>query len=203
MLDLPATTSQDDFIPLRGGLDLVTPPLSLKPGYVRDALNFEASVLGGYTRIAGYERVDGRPNPSDAIYLTLTANVTGTIAVGNDITGATSGATGRVIYRSGTLVAYTKAVGSFQAGDLELSTGKSLMAIGGFSGGDNAPTLAQFKQYVEDGQIHYFIAADHKRGPGPGGHERGSGAQITEWVTGHFAKLDVGGTTVYDLEAPH
>jgi len=94
-------------------------------------------------------------------------------------------------------------VGSFQAGDLELSTGKSLMAIGGFSGGDNAPTLAQFKQYVEDGQIHYFIAGDHKRGPGPGGRERGSAAEITAWVTAHFAKLDVGGATVYDLEAPH
>ncbi|WP_110783793.1 ArnT family glycosyltransferase [Mycolicibacterium mucogenicum] len=94
-------------------------------------------------------------------------------------------------------------VGSFQAGDLELSTGKSLMAIGGFSGGDNAPTLAQFQRYVEDGQIHYFIAGDHKRGPGPGGHERGSAADITAWVTAHFAKLDVGGATVYDLEAPH
>jgi 4-amino-4-deoxy-L-arabinose transferase-like glycosyltransferase len=92
-------------------------------------------------------------------------------------------------------------VGSFQAGDLELSTGKSLMAIGGFSGGDNAPTLAQFRQYVEDGQIHYFIVSDHKRGPG-GGRERGSAAEITAWVTGHFAKLDVGGATVYDLEAP-
>ncbi|WP_073696212.1 glycosyltransferase family 39 protein [Mycobacterium sp. ST-F2] len=94
-------------------------------------------------------------------------------------------------------------VGSFQAGDLELSTGKSLMAIGGFSGGDNAPTLTQFQQYVEDGQIHYFIAGDHK---GPGGgprRDRGSAAEITAWVTGHFAKLDVGGTTVYDLEAPH
>ncbi|WP_110796872.1 glycosyltransferase family 39 protein [Mycolicibacterium llatzerense] len=94
-------------------------------------------------------------------------------------------------------------VGSFQAGDLELSTGKSLMAIGGFSGGDNAPTLAQFRQYVEDGQIHYFIVGDHKRGPGPGGRERGSAAEITAWVTGHFAKLNVGGATVYDLEAPH
>ena len=94
-------------------------------------------------------------------------------------------------------------VGSFQAGDLELSTGKSLVAIGGFSGGDNAPTLAQFRQYVEDGQIHYFIVGDHKRGPGPGGRERGSAAEITAWVTGHFAKLNVGGATVYDLEAPH
>ena len=94
-------------------------------------------------------------------------------------------------------------VGSFQAGDLELSTGKSLMAVGGFSGGDNAPTPAQFRQYVEDGQIHYFIVGDHKRGPGPGGgRERGSAAEITAWVTGHFAKLDVGGATVYDLEAP-
>lgn len=117
MLNLPATTSQDDFIPLRGGLDLVTPTLSLKPGYVRDALNFEASVLGGYTRIAGYERVDGRPNPSDAAYLTLTVNITGTIAAGDQITGGTSGATGRVFYVSGTLVAYTKAVGPFVVGE--------------------------------------------------------------------------------------
>lgn len=117
MLQLPATTSQDDFIPLRGGLDLVTPTLSLKPGYVRDALNFEASVLGGYTRIAGYERTDGRPNPSDATYLTLTANVTGTIAVGNTITGGTSAATGVVIYRADTLVVYTKSTGSFQAAE--------------------------------------------------------------------------------------
>lgn len=117
MLNLPATTSSDDSIALRGGLDLVTPPLSLKPGYVRDALHFEASILGGYTRIAGYERVDGRPSPSAATYLTLTANVTGTIAVGATMTGGTSGATGVVIYRNGTLVVYTKSTGTFQAGE--------------------------------------------------------------------------------------
>lgn len=117
MLKLPASTSQDDHIRLRGGLDLLTPTLDLKPGYVRDALNFECAITGGYTRIAGYERFDGRPNPSDATYLSLTANVTGTIAVGNTITGATSGATGVVIYRSGTLVVYTKSAGSFQAAE--------------------------------------------------------------------------------------
>ena len=48
------------------------------------------------------------------------------------------------------------AVGSHQAGSLELSTGTSIMAIGGFNGGDPAPTLAQFQQYVHDGQIRYF-----------------------------------------------
>ena len=31
------------------------------------------------------------------------------------------------------------------------------MAIGGFNGSDPSPTLAQFKQYVADGEIHYFI----------------------------------------------
>ena len=90
-------------------------------------------------------------------------------------------------------------VGSFQVGDLELSTGKSLMAIGGFSGGDNSPTLAQFQQYVTDGAIRYFIGSDHK---GPGGHKSGSGATITEWVNSHFTKFDVAGTAVYDLQLP-
>lgn len=134
MLNLPATTSTDDTIALRGGLDLVTSPLSLKPGYLRDALNFEASILGGYTRIAGYERNDGRTAPSAATYLTLTANVTGTIAVGNTITGGTSAATGVVIYRAGTLVVYTKSTGTFQAAEnilVSASPQGTVTALGG------------------------------------------------------------------------
>ena len=38
-----------------GGLDLLTPPLSLHPGAVRDILNFQVELNGGYGRIAGYE----------------------------------------------------------------------------------------------------------------------------------------------------
>jgi len=117
VLKLPATTSQDEYIPLRGGFDLLTPTLQLKPGVARDARNFEQSITGGYTRIAGYERFDGRPNPSDATYTTMTANVTGTIAVGDTMTGVTSAATGRVIYRAGTLVVFTKATGTFVAAE--------------------------------------------------------------------------------------
>ena len=108
---------QYEMIRLAGGLDLVTPSLSLSPGVARSASNFECSITGGYTRIAGYERFDGRPNPSNANYATLTANITGTIAVGNTITGVTSGATGVVFVVSGSTVAYTKAVGTFQAGE--------------------------------------------------------------------------------------
>jgi hypothetical protein len=104
---------QYELIRLGGGLDLVTPSLSLAPGVARSALNFECSITGGYTRIAGYERFDGRPSPSSAVYVVLTVAVTGAIAVGNTITGVTSGATGVVFLVSGSTVAYTKAVGTF------------------------------------------------------------------------------------------
>jgi 4-amino-4-deoxy-L-arabinose transferase-like glycosyltransferase len=91
------------------------------------------------------------------------------------------------------------AIGSMQVSDLELKTGESLMAIGGFTGGDPSPTLAEFQQYVADGQVRYFIASD--RG-GPPGRRGGSAGEITSWVERTFAKSDVGGTTVYDLESP-
>ena len=100
-------------IPLGGGLDQVTPTLSLKPGVAREAVNFEASINGGYTRIAGYERFDGRPAPSAAQFAALTVSITGSIAAGNTITGGTSGATGVVVLVSGSTVIYTKATGSF------------------------------------------------------------------------------------------
>ncbi|MGE0214930.1 MAG: ArnT family glycosyltransferase [Mycolicibacterium sp.] len=89
-------------------------------------------------------------------------------------------------------------IGSMVTADLELETGASVMAIGGFSGGDDWPTLAQFQDYVADGQVRYFIAGD---GPGHG-HRGESAAQIAAWVQQNFAPTDVGGTTVYDLADP-
>jgi 4-amino-4-deoxy-L-arabinose transferase-like glycosyltransferase len=91
-------------------------------------------------------------------------------------------------------------VGSHLAGGLELSTGTSIMAIGGFNGGDPSPTLAQFQQYVADGQVHYFLVGQ-QRGPGGPGGGRGdsSGTQITEWVKANYVAQTIDGTTVYDL----
>jgi hypothetical protein len=88
-------------------------------------------------------------------------------------------------------------VGSFMVSSLELKTGASVMAIGGFTGSDNSPTLAQFKQYVSDGQVRYFIASE-RRG-GPHGDASGTGAEITQWVQQSFAPMHVGNATVYDL----
>jgi hypothetical protein len=79
------------------------------------------------------------------------------------------------------------------------SGGKAVMAIGGWSGSDPTPTLAQFKAYVAAGEIRYFIVGGAGGGPGGGA---GSSSEITNWVTSNFTATSVGGQTVYDLTAP-
>ena len=107
---------QYDAFALKGGLDLVTPMLSLPPGVARESLNFEVSVTGGYSRITGYERYDGRTSPSSATFTSLTATLTSTPAAGDTISNG-SGATGEVLQVVGSRIFYTKAVGAFAAGD--------------------------------------------------------------------------------------
>lgn len=50
---------------LRGGLNLVTPPLAIPAGQAIAALNYEPDV-SGYRSHGGYERYDGQPAPSEA-----------------------------------------------------------------------------------------------------------------------------------------
>lgn len=81
-----------------GGLDLVTPSLRLQPGALRDCVNFEVALFGGYSRIEGYERTDGQAAPSAAVYtLIQVASFTAVPAAGQVVTQATSDATGTII----------------------------------------------------------------------------------------------------------
>ncbi|WP_235947110.1 glycosyltransferase family 39 protein [Nocardia terrae] len=91
-------------------------------------------------------------------------------------------------------------VGSGSAAGLALNSGKSVMAIGGFAGGDSSPTLRQFQYYVSTCQVRYFIDGG---GFGPGGGSDSTGSQISAWVKANFTAVTVGGTTVYDLSQPH
>jgi 4-amino-4-deoxy-L-arabinose transferase-like glycosyltransferase len=89
---------------------------------------------------------------------------------------------------------------SSAAAGLELSTNTAVMAIGGFSGTDPAPTLAQFTDDVANHRIAYYVAANDKgHGPGWNGHTH---ADIAEWVAATFPAQKVGDVTVYDLAAP-
>ena len=56
-----ALTSSYDL--LRGGLDLISPPMAMPPGRAIAAMNYEPEVEG-YRRVGGYERFSGQPSPS-------------------------------------------------------------------------------------------------------------------------------------------
>ncbi|MFG2724083.1 ArnT family glycosyltransferase [Streptomyces canus] len=89
------------------------------------------------------------------------------------------------------------AIGAQNAASYQLATDESVMAIGGFNGTDPSPTVAQFKEYVADGKIHYFISSGS--GGGMGGSSSGASSQITSWVEANFKKVTVGSATFYDL----
>ncbi len=94
------------------------------------------------------------------------------------------------------------AVGANSAAGYQLSSELPVMPIGGFNGSDPSPTLAQFQQYVADGEVHWFIGgSENGRGGrgGPGGSSDGTSASITEWVTANFSSTTVEGITLYDL----
>ena len=116
-------------------------------------------------------------------------------------------------------------ISSTSAASMELaSDGVPVMAIGGFSGSDPAPSLAAFETLVTKHEIHYFVNGGGRRagapapsgagggaepdlpggfaGPGGAGGGSSNASQITSWVQAHFKSQTVGGTTVYDLSSP-
>jgi 4-amino-4-deoxy-L-arabinose transferase-like glycosyltransferase len=94
-------------------------------------------------------------------------------------------------------------VSSTSAASLELSSnGVPVMAIGGFTGSDPAPSLTEFKKLVAEHEIHYFIGGGSGGGGGVGGAGSSDASQITSWVESHFTSKTVGGTTVYNLTSP-
>ncbi|MFF0257880.1 glycosyltransferase family 39 protein [Streptomyces microflavus] len=92
------------------------------------------------------------------------------------------------------------AVGAQNAASYQLATGEPVMAIGGFNGSDPSPTLAQFKKYVAEGKVHYFVSGGTGGGMGGGGN--GTSSQISSWVTENFTEVTVGSATFYDLTKP-
>ncbi|MGO4229116.1 glycosyltransferase family 39 protein [Arthrobacter sp. YAF34] len=88
--------------------------------------------------------------------------------------------------------------GATQAASLELATGTSVIALGGWNGGDPYPTLAQFQAMVDRGEIGYFISGGGMGGMGGG---RGGNSEVATWVAANYQAQTVGNATVYKLGA--
>jgi hypothetical protein len=145
---------KNDFIQFDGGLDQETPPVLIPPGFLRQAQNYEGGVNGGYKVVTGYERFDGRAKPSDATYAILNATITGAYAVGNTLTGVTSGATGVIaMVAASTYFVLTKVTGTFVVGENLQITAVTVAVSGGAQitdGAANAKLHAQYRNAAAD-----------------------------------------------------
>lgn len=82
----------DKYVPLVGGLDLQTPPISVEAGKCREAVNVYETVSGGYNTLKGYERMDGGVVPSESVWYRCTATrLTGTNSHITELVPATAG----------------------------------------------------------------------------------------------------------------
>lgn len=104
-----------EFFELKGGLDLLTPPISVSPGKCFDAQNYEPEISGGYRRIDGYERYDGHASPSSANYWTLTYAVGVAPVVGTTVTGPSG--SGKVLQVNTGFLVLGRVTGTFANGD--------------------------------------------------------------------------------------
>ncbi len=86
------------------------------------------------------------------------------------------------------------ATGSQTTGPIIIATGKAVVTIGGFSGGDNAPTVAQLAAMVAKGELKYVLLSG-----GGGGPDRGNSA-IASWVQQH-GKAVSGFSSLYEVTA--
>ena len=91
------------------------------------------------------------------------------------------------------------AVGSNNAAGYQLASEQPVMAIGGFNGSDPSPTLAQFQQYVADGEIHYFIARRRHRRRSRRDGQRQQQTRSPSGSRSNFTATTVDGVTLYDL----
>lgn len=89
--------------------------------------------------------------------------------------------------------------GSQNAASYQLASELPVMAIGGFNGSDPAPTLEEFKSYVAQGLIRYYISGGGMGGSQMGGSDAAS--EIAEWVAENFTATTVDGVTIYDLSS--
>jgi 4-amino-4-deoxy-L-arabinose transferase-like glycosyltransferase len=96
--------------------------------------------------------------------------------------------------------------GSQSAASLEIASGTSVMAVGGWSG-DPVPTLQQFIDDVHAGKIAYYVEAG--RGPNSAAahgevirstlHNASHTREIADWVAAHYPGTFIGRSTVYRL----
>ena len=151
---------QSSYFAFEGGVNMVDPSLSLEPGELVAADNFEIDIRGRYRRIDGYERFDGQTLPSAITYYRIPFTL-GTArdsvfdsafstafdmqipSTGDLVKGATSGAIGSILQ-----VSIEDVTGDDEAGTFSTSDAEGYVYFTIISG------------TLEDGETMYFLNKD-------------------------------------------
>jgi len=158
--DVRPSRLESTYFPFEGGVNMVDPSLSLEPGELVSADNFEIDIRGRYRRMDGYERFDGQVLPSEVVFYRIPF----TLGTARDsvFNSAFSTAFDMQIPSTGDLVkgGTSGAIGSILQVSIEDVTGDS--AAGSFSGSD-AEGYVYFtvtSGTLEDGETMYFLNKD-------------------------------------------
>jgi len=134
--DIRPSRFQSTYFPFEGGVNMVDPSLSLEPGELVAANNFEIDIRGRYRRMDGYERFDGQTLPSEITYYRIPFTV-GTArdsvfdsafsiafdmqvpSIGDLVKGETSGAIGSILQVSVEDITGDSSAGTFPTSDAE------------------------------------------------------------------------------------
>ncbi|WP_211348949.1 hypothetical protein [Nocardioides litoris] len=133
-------------------------------------------------------------------------------SVGDLLTASRSSpALTRLLARDADRYTWVAAVtGANSAAGFQLATDRSVMPLGGFNGTDPAPSFAEFRRYVAQGRIHWFVSGGGRLvREEPDGEDlavtrTGSSAavRIERWVARTFPARVVDGVVVHDLTVP-
>ena len=118
---LPQVHMQNKYTKFEGGLDSVTPPLSMKPGMCYWSKNIYQDINSGYTTYQGDERYSGQLAPSSALYSVLAVTITGSLSLNDILTDNAGTSYGTVVAIESTFVVMTKLIGTFSTGNVRVS----------------------------------------------------------------------------------
>jgi hypothetical protein len=88
---------------------------------------------------------------------------------------------------------WAAAVVGRRAADLQLASGAPEWELGGYSGHDPYPAVAEFRAAVADTRIHYLVLSPDTRAPGS------SAERSAQWATDTFPSTRVGNWLIVDL----
>jgi hypothetical protein len=161
--------TQTKYYPFNGGIDVVTPALSVDPGFALALVNYEPWYNGGYRRVDGFERFNGAAKPSAAVSVGAPVSSLSGFVIGTNTTqgtGVSSGAIGNFVIGltvSGTSwVGITNITGTFTNAEGVLfgtstSTGTFLTmpSVGFGPAGTNTTTFLYTSDMLAAAQSYY------------------------------------------------